>query len=95
MLDKNARKAYNEKKGSIFDEDDIADSALSYLYNDANKIKTQSFLKSNGNIHIHVDGEKIFLNTVDDIQDLSKGIRKSDKVVDWIKKAFQLFNKLT
>ena len=48
MLDKNARKEYNEKKGSIFDEDDIADSALSYLYNDANKIKTQDFLKSNG-----------------------------------------------
>ena len=51
--------------------------------------------KSNGNIHVHVDGEKIFLNSVDDIQELSKGIRKSDKVVDWIKKAFQLFNKLT
>ncbi len=43
-LDKNARKAYNErnklrKYTGIFDDDADADSAIDYLYADANKSK--------------------------------------------------------
>ncbi len=52
-LDKTPKKWYNQNSivqanPNVFDNDEIANSALDYLYSNDNQNKTQSFLKNNG-----------------------------------------------
>lgn len=49
---------------------------------------------STGNIHVHINQEKIFINTEEDIANLPKALRKDESLLNSIRKVIRFVGKL-